>query len=350
MNSVQEIIANVMLDYAPCEGVWKQHNCPVCVMRGQSRADTRNRGNHLFSSDGSVAYNCFNCHAKAVWAPGSKISKDMNVILEAFGISNKDKLQIQLITEDMINSGEYNNENEETTHQSKLYQRIMKRDLPEGAKSFTELVTLDNVPEQFIKVLHAVNNRNPYLLDLELYWTPLRKNYLHERFIIPYYMNNEIVGYTGRHINKNAEYRYFNQVSTQILYNFDLINDPLVKILLVSEGALDAALMGGIATNNYYLSTEQIRILKGAQERGKKIVIVPDRDKNGADAIKQAVDNGFSVSLPDYGVVRSPDGIRYIKDFEEACSVHGRLFALKMVYDNIHDSPFKIGVYGNKWI
>lgn len=351
MNAVQEIMANVMQDYAPCIGMWKQHNCPVCVQRGQSRPDTRGRGNHLFSSDGSVAYNCFNCHAKAVWAPGSKISENMNQILEAFGITNKDKLHLLVITEEMINSGEYaHDEDDESVYQSKLFQRIMKRDLPEGAKRFTEWVNEPNIPEQFIKVLNAVNDRNPYLLDLELYWTPLRKNYLHERFIVPYYMNSEIVGYTARHINKDSDFRYFNQVSTQILYNFDLLNDDKMKIILTSEGPLDAALMGGIATNNYFLSTEQIKILKSAQERGKKIVIVPDRDKNGMDAIKQAIDNGFSVSLPEYGVIRDSNGIRYIKDFEEATVHYGRLFALKLVYDSIYDTPFEIGVYGNKWI
>lgn len=347
MNPVQIIMAEIMNDPVPAIGAWKNYNCPACVYRGQSRPDVRHRGNHMFTNEGSVVYNCYNCHLKTVWSPGKYMSKDMMSLLSYFGASEKALTELSFYVKEMAESGEF--AVEESAAQ-RLYQRISKREFPPGTKSFLDWVNSGDVPEQFWSVLGAVNERNPYLLDLELYWSPSKENRMYDRFIIPYYMNGQIIGYTARHKELDSKFRYVNHVSTSLLYNFDLLNDPNIKIILVAEGPIDAALMGGVSANNYFLSAAQIEVLKAAQERGKKIVLVPDRDKDGLVTIEQAIELGFSVAFPDYGAVRDSNGIRHVKDFDEACAKYGRLFCLQLIHASITDDPFDIRVKTDKWI
>lgn len=347
MNPVQIIMADVMNDPVPAIGVWKNYNCPACVYRGQSRPDVRHRGNHMFTNEGSVVYNCYNCHLKTVWSPGHYLSKDMRSLLSYFGASEKQMTEIDFYIKEMVESGEF--QIEETAAQ-KLFKRITKRELPPGTKSFLEWVNSEEVPDKFLSVLTEVNERNPYLLDLDLYWSPAKENRMYDRFIIPYYLNGNIIGYTARHKELDSDYRYVNNVSTSLLYNYDLLSDPNIKTILVSEGPIDAALMGGVSANNYFLSNAQIEVLKNAQQTGKRIVLVPDRDKDGIATIEQAIQHGFSVAFPDFGTVRDSKGIRYVKDFDEACAKYGRLFCLQLIHESIVDDPFYIRVQMDKWI
>jgi DNA primase len=271
----------------------------------------------------------------------------MKSLLSYFGATQKQTTELDFFIKEMVESGEF--VVQESAAQ-KLYQRITKREFPPGTKSFLEWANTSNIPEQFLKVLDAVNERNPYLLDLELYWSPAKENRMYDRFIIPYYMNGQIIGYTARHREKDSKYRYVNHVSTSLLYNFDILNDPNIKIILVAEGPIDAALMGGVSANNYCLAAAQIEMLKAAQDRGKKIVIVPDRDKDGLVTIEQALEHGFSVSFPDFGTVRDSNGIRHIKDFDEACTKYGRLFCIQLIHESIVDDEFSIKVQTDKWI
>jgi hypothetical protein len=347
MNQIQGIISSIMNDPAPIMERWNQHNCPACIFRGQSRPDTKGRGNHMFRNDGSITYNCFNCHLKTGWSPGRYLSRDMETLLNSYGASDKELAAIKLIAKEMVESGEYEVQD---VSASKLYQKIVQRELPSDAKPFLEWVNMDNIPPDFIKVINAVNDRNPYLLDLDLYWSPSKEFYMYQRFIVPYYMNGNIIGYTARHIDKDSQFRYRNQVSTGIFYNFDLLNDDRIQTILVGEGPIDAALMGGMASNNYFMSSSQLELLHKASERGKNIVIVPDRDKDGLVTIEQAIDNGFSVAMPDFGTVRDDNGIRHIKDFDEACAKYGRLFCLQLLHKSIYTDRFDIRVQTDKWI
>lgn len=347
MNKVQSILAEILNDPVPAFGMWKHYNCPACIHRGQSRPDTKKRGNHRFDADGSFSYNCYNCHLKIGWTPGRYMSKDMIELLSSFNASQKEIQQLQFIVKEFVESGDYK---QEESSNSKIYQKIMKRELPSDAKHIMEIASQDNIPNQFLKVIEAIDGRNPYLLDLDLYWSSQKEHEMYNRFIIPYKVNNEIIGYTARHIDKNHKRRYVNQVSTSLFYNFDLLNDENVKTILVAEGPIDAALMGGISANNYYLSSSQTELLLKAKERGKKIVIVPDRDKDGLVTVEQALKHGFSVSFPDYGTIRTADGIRHIKDLDEACSIYGRLFCVQLIYNSIVDDEFYIKSMSEKWI
>ena len=346
MNKIQGIISQIMGDFSPAIDSWTNHNCPACIHRGQSRPDTRKRGNHMFTSDGSVVYNCYNCHLKAVYSPGSYLSKDMASLLSYFGASDKEIASVREEAKLIAESPEYKDKQLST----KIYQTVQKRELPPDAKSFKEWIADPNVPSEFMEVAASIYQRNPYILDLDLYWSPSKDHYMFKRFIIPYYMGGKLIGYTARHIDKNSKYRYYNNVSTSVFFNIDLLNDEHIKTVLVAEGPIDASLMGGISANNYFLSKNQIELLKRAQEQGKQIVIVPDRDKDGLSTIEQAIQHGFSVALPNFGTVRDAHGIRRIKDFDEACSKYGRLFCLQLIHKSIFTDKFDIQVQMENWL
>lgn len=344
MNVIQGMISNITMNPMPAMDSWRQHNCPACVFMGHARGDSKKRGNHMFSSTGGFSYNCYNCGLKINWQPGRYISKNMAMLLQAFGANETDVQKIKSLAKELVMSGEYT-----ADESSFVYQQVQLNELPANARLFHDIVNDKNIPEQFMKVLNAVYDRNRYLIDLELYWTPDREKYMCERFIVPYYMNGKIIGYTARHRDKHSEFRYYNKVSTSVLYNFDLLNDDNIKVLFVAEGPLDAALMGGVSINNHTLGSLQITQLKQAQARGKKIVIVPDRDKDGRKSVQQALDNGFSVALPNYGTIRENNAIRFIKDFEEASSKFGRLFCLQLLYSSIYDDSFDIELHSKLW-
>lgn len=345
MNVIQGLVSNIMLDAAPILDTWRSHNCPACVYRGHARGDTKGRGNHRFNTDGGISYNCYNCGLKINWVPGRYISKNFEVLLSAFGAPEATVWQLKNLARELVKSGEF----ADAAATSKLYQAVEVRDLPEKAKSIHDIILGDRVPKQFMKVMNAMYERNRYLIDLDLYWSPESEYQLYNRFIIPYYMNGKVIGYTARHYEKDTFMRYVNQVSTNIFYNFDLLNDANLKTIFVAEGPLDAALMGGVSINNHTLGSQQIDQLKAAQARGKKIVIVPDRDSDGMRSIKQALENGFSVALPQYGTVRENNRIRFIKDFEEATAKMGRLFSLQLLHSSVYDTEFDIKLHANAW-
>lgn len=342
MNDIQNILAGLMNNPCPYEGRWIKHNCPVCH-NGQSG---RIRGSYIFDNDG-FAFHCFNCQFKVSWKPGLIIGNKLLDFAEKSGASSNDLMKLSLISRDMVESGKY--ELSDKTNAS-IYQRITQKLLPPSAKTFLEWGNSANVPNQFIKVLDAVYNRNPYLLDLELYWCPDQENDMYRRYIIPYYMNSEIIGFSARDTKDNSKLKYFNQVNINTFYNFDLLNDNNTNILYVTEGVLDAALMGGLGIGTYEMSQMQIQQLQSAQKRGKRIVIVPDRDKDGLKTINQALENGFDVSFPDWGTNRTVHGVQYIKDFEEATKTYGRLFCTLLLQKSIASSEFEARVLMNKWI
>ncbi len=342
MNDVQNILAGLMNNPCPHMGHWVKHNCPVCH-NGQSG---RVRGSYIFDNEG-YAFHCFNCQFKAGWRPGLPMNNKLLDFAEKCGAGSHELMQLSLIAKDMADSGEYSTD---THTNSSIYQKITQRQLPSTAKTFFEWANCPQVPAQFVKVLESVYQRNKYLLDLDLYWCPDQENDLYRRYIIPYYINDQVIGYTARDTKETSKLKYFNQVNVNLFYNFDLLNDTRTKTIFVHEGVLDAALSGSLGIGSYEMSDTQIEQLKMAQERGKKVVIVPDRDKDGLKTINQALDNGFSVSLPDWGTKRTLYGVEYIKDFEEGTKQYGRLFSSLLVRKSIIDSEFEIKVLMNKWI
>ena len=82
---------------------WVSGNCPVCVVNGQSRPDSKGRGGFHFEDD-KFQYNCFNCGYKTGWSPGKRLSGRLKKLLTQFGVDESDvqRLQLELLKEEDV--------------------------------------------------------------------------------------------------------------------------------------------------------------------------------------------------------------------------------------------------------
>ena len=63
----------------------------------------------------------------------------------------------------------------------------------------------------------------------------------------------------------------------------------------------------------------------------KQIIVVPDRDKAGSKLVEESIEQGWSVSMPDWN--------QDITDVGDAVSKYGRLYTLYSIVNAALDSP-----------
>jgi hypothetical protein len=201
------------------------------------------------------------------------------------------------------------------------------RAMPIDAKPITSY--LDNIPPKLFPVLEYLANRKLYLEDYTFYWTP--KTGFNDRLIIPFFYENRIVGYTGRLINpSNKLPRYLSEQQPDYVFNLDKQTHDRAFVI-VCEGPFDAISVGGCAILGSQIKEKQDWLLK---RLNKEIILVPDRDHEGPKTVEQAIDYGWSVSMPDW-----PDGI---KDVNEAVIKLGRLATLWLIINAKQSYALKI--------
>ena len=331
MNNVQTWFAN-FLAVPLIYDKWINLNCQSCTRHGQPRNDTRRRGAFRFSVDGSVAYHCFNCGAKAFYAPGFDASNTLLDLMRDLHADNEDILNLILEIKKLKSTAPQEIKKEQI--------KFIPRDLPSGSRLITDVVNDEKLTPAFINVIEYLYKRNECLLDVfDIYWCNSSENNLKNRFILPFYMNGKIVGYTARSRFDSDTMKYLNQYPSNLLYNYDILSDKTIDTVYVTEGPIDAGLIGGVAVCNFQFKPEHIKALNNS---GKKIVVVPDRDKNGKQMVQQAIELGYSVSFPEYDEYT-------IHDIEEATRKYGRLFVMYLITRSIFNDEFSIKVKMNQW-
>jgi hypothetical protein len=183
-------------------------------------------------------------------------------------------------------------------------------------------------------VLEYLANRNIYLDDYAFYWTP--KIGFSNRVIIPFYHDKVIVGYTARAIG-DAKPKYISEQQPGYVFNLDSQHDDR-EFVIVSEGPFDAISINGCALLGAEIKDSQNWLLK---QLGKEIVLVPDRDHEGPRTVEQAIEFGWSVSMPDW-----PPGV---KDINDAVVKLGRLATLYLIASAKESNTLKIQLRAKKW-
>jgi DNA primase len=140
------------------------------------------------------------------------------------------------------------------------------------------------------------------------------------------------VGYSGRDFTGKADAKYMSKTPKNFLYNVDAIKRNR-KYLIVTEGIIDAACIDAVGIMSNEASNTQIDYIN--QFKGE-IILSPDRDKAGERLIKQAIENGWSVSFPNW----EDD----IKDAGDAINKYGKLYTLKSIIDSRISNSTKINV------
>jgi hypothetical protein len=215
------------------------------------------------------------------------------------------------------------------------------RALPIDAISFEELTTFLKLPDGDYAVPTKFTEAFAYLVDRKIdpwsypfYWT--NKVGFNSRVIIPFIYKGEIVGWTARAIS-DAKPKYLSEQQPGFVFNLDHQTNER-DFVIVSEGPFDALSIDGCALLGAEIKDSQNWLLK---QLGKEIVLVPDRDHEGPRTVEQAIEYGWSVSMPDW-----PAGI---KDINDAVVKLGRLATLYLITSAKESNSLKIQLKAKKW-
>ena len=156
-----------------------------------------------------------------------------------------------------------------------------------------------------------------------------------DRVIVPFYLENKIVGYTARKIREGTP-KYLTHVSPGYVFNVDnQINDR--QYVIIVEGQFDAIAVDGVAIGHNEPNDAQIARIN---QLARTVIVVPDNDKPGAKLIATAIKQGWSVSLPEWG--------DDIKDVADAVKKYGRIYTLFTILQYRETNEIKIKLLKKK--
>ena len=325
------LISDTLLAHLPSKrkhtpSGWISFNAPCC-------GDKRQRGGFIVNAGDAVSYHCFNCQFKCSWQPGRTISQKMNKFMRLLNMSDDVISQLRLEALRL-------NDTSNVVVQS-IVPKFEMRALPIDAISFEELTTFLKLPDGDYAVPTKFTEAFAYLVDRKIdpwsypfYWA--NKTGFNNRLIIPFLYKGEIVGWTARAIN-DAKPKYLSEQQPGFVFNLDRQNNDR-EFVIVCEGPFDAISIDGCALLGAEIKDSQNWLLK---QLGKEIILVPDRDHEGPKTVEQALEFGWSVSMPDW-----PDGI---KDVNDAVVKLGRLATLYLIVSAKESNNLKIQLRSKKW-
>jgi hypothetical protein len=303
---------------------WTSFNAPCCHHNGTTQ-DSRQRGGLIKNqTQDGVSYHCFNCGFKASWQTGRKLSGKMKLLLQWLGASDDTITKLALAVLQF---------NETQGFQQTIVElpKFIDKPLPDGAQPIDE-----NTPDN---ILQYMKSRQLNVDDYDFHWTP--KLGYKDRLIMPFYhkeYNSErrIVGWTARKINEGSP-KYMSEQQPGYVFNLDAQNWQRIFCIVV-EGPFDAIGVDGIALLGSEVKDQQALAINALN---KKVILVPDRDDNGHKLMEQAIELGWSVSMPDW----SDD----VKDVNDAVIKYGRMYTLHTLVSSTEDSELKIKLRSKKW-
>jgi len=325
------LIADTLLSYLPLKrkttpSGWISFNAPCC-------GDKRQRGGFIVNAGEAVSYHCFNCQFKASWQPGRTISQKMNKLMRLLNIPDDSINQLRLEALRLNDTS--------TTEIRSIIPKFETRALPIDSISFEELNTFLKLPDGDYAVPTKFTEAYAYLIDRKIdpwsypfYWCP--RTGFNNRLIIPFLYKGEIVGWTARAFS-DAKPKYLSEQQPGYVFNLDAQHDNR-QFAIICEGPFDALSIDGCALLGAEIKDSQNWLLK---QLGKEIILVPDRDHEGPKTVEQAIEFGWSVSMPDW-----PKGV---KDVNDALCKLGKLATLWLIISAKESNSLKIQLRAKKW-
>lgn len=299
---------------------WISFNAPCCD-------DKRNRGGLIVNAGEAISYHCFNCQFKASWQPGRTISRKMRKFMHLLNMSD------DVISQLSLEALRLN-----TDHQEKAKSIIPEfhaRALPMDSALISDLIREDEVSPHLLSVLQYISDRGLYLDDFPFYWCD--KQGFRNRLIVPFFHQQNIVGYTARIINSNANPRYISEQQPGYVFNLDRQTYDR-EFVLVCEGPFDAISIDACAIMGAEIKKSQDWLLR---QLNREIVWIPDRDHEGPKTVENALDLGWSVSMPDW-----PKGV---KDVNDAVCKIGRVATLWLIVQAKESNALKVRLRAKTW-
>ena len=316
------LIADTLQTYLPSKrkhtpSGWISFNAPCCD-------DKRQRGGFIVNAGDAVSYHCFNCGFKCSWQPGRHISQKMNQFMRNLNIPDDIISQLRL---EALRLDDNN-----TTEVRSIIPKFDVRALPLDSEPIDTL--LNNPPEKLVSILEYMIDRKIYPEDYSFYWTP--KVGFSNRLIIPFLYKGAVVGWTARAIN-DAKPKYLSEQQPGYVFNLDQQSDDR-EFVIVSEGPFDALSIDGCALLGAEIKDSQNWLLK---QLNKELILVPDKDHEGPRTVEQAIEYGWSVSMPNW-----PEGI---KDINDAVMKIGKLATLWLIVTAKESNALKIRLRAKQW-
>jgi hypothetical protein len=207
-----------------------------------------------------------------------------------------------------------------------------EKQLPDNSQPINVNVDVNEYTSQAIEYIYS---RGLTLDSYDFYWSPEYK----DRLIIPFRYNGNLVGYTMRKLGEGKP-KYISEQTPGYVFNLDnqqIHSDQ--KIVIVVEGPIDAVSIGGVAILGADIMDKQAMLIN---RLGMKVILLPDRDKDGLRTIDQAIELGWSVSFPAW--------TQDIKDANDALVKYGKLWTLRSICDAVEDNPLKIKLRTKQWV
>jgi hypothetical protein len=298
---------------------WTKFNAVCCPHNGNT-SDTRQRGGIIRNSEG-VSYHCFNCGFKASYVNGRHLTRKMKQFLEWCGAPDDAITKISLEALKV--------ESDQKTLEAVSLPTLPDKDLPADCQTLEQ--ALISNPEEVIGVADYILTRG-FDIRGDWMWSPE----LADRLIIPFRFEGRIVGYTGRKIT-DGKPKYLSEQTPGYVFNLDAQNNNS-PIVLVAEGPLDALSIGGVAILGADIMDKQAMLIN---RLGKRVIVIPDRDTDGARTVERAIELGWSVSMPDWA-----DGV---KDCNDALRKHGELWTAYLIMQAAESMELKIRLRMKHW-
>lgn len=304
---------------------WTSFNAPCCHNRGESK-DNRQRGGILLNPNGGFQYHCFNCNFKAGWSPGHLLSKNTKSLLKWLGLPDSDIDKLSFIA--------LQNKQDQPSNKKIISFEIEERSLPENCLPIDTWIAEGAQDAELLDVIsYLVDERKVGWNWYPWYWSP--KNGYRDRVILPFYLNDKIVGWTGRKI-KDGKPKYLTDTQPGYVFNIDRQTYER-KYVIVVEGQFDAIAVDGVAVMHNEPNEIQCARINSL---GKEVIVVPDKDKPGSKLIQAALNNNWSISLPPWE--------DHIKDTADAVKHYGRLYTLFTILHYRETNEIKIQLQKKK--
>jgi hypothetical protein len=213
---------------------------------------------------------------------------------------------------------------------------LLEKPLPDATLSVMEWINtayLPDIAEDLGKVVEYILDRGMGLDWYNWMWSPTPG--YKDRVIVPFYQDGKVVGYTGRKIT-DGKPKYLTDSQNGYVFNLDRQTYDRSYVIVV-EGQFDAIAIDGVGImTNDPNETQCARI----NALGKRVIVVPDKDRPGAKLVKAAANNGWAVSLPPW----EDD----IKDVADAVKRYGRVYTLTTILHYHETNKIKIQLLQKK--
>lgn len=312
-------------------GEWTTLCCPMCVSQGTT-PDTRFRCGITYSA-GHVGINCFNCKFKTSFEMGQHLGSKMKEFLIALGTGEREVKMLAFWAQQLKHQYRADNPHALPVH---MMPRYAKGKLPEGARSLQEWDQAGcDDPQYHATVRYLLSRGDAAFTATSYYWTPITRNHLHRRLIIPCYQDTRMVGWIGRAVD-DLQPRYHKELPSSFLFNSKLLRSARRYVFIV-EGVFDALVLDAVGVLGGDLNEQQISWIN--QSRCHPI-LVPDRDVAGKHLIEIAKQQHWSVAFPHYQRHHWWDAD--IKDADDAVRRFNKLYVVQSILATQERDPRKI--------